>query len=43
VEDLPPTPPLGYLTVTREDWTILSNKVYGLKKWQRNRQSPSKD
>jgi hypothetical protein len=26
VEDLPPTPPLGYLTVTREEWTILSNK-----------------
>ena len=28
--ELPPTPPLGYLTVTREEWTILSNKVQWL-------------
>jgi len=30
VEDLPPTPPLGYITVSREEWTIMSNKVQWL-------------
>ena len=26
--ELAPAPPLGYLTVTREEWTILSNKAH---------------